>query len=150
MKKRKWMRKVLSAAGCLIVQLLLTGLTVHAGTLYESPYVTFSPDGRAWTFNQALPGGTADGKPVFWYNDGDIVSTGVASRLRAVREGEHYYAVDRTGEVPIGSWRVAHTYAQCIHNLEDYRYFHGIDFGKSACYPGGQDDDSHCSPDLYH
>lgn len=133
MKKRKRMRKILAAAGFLIIQLMLSGLTVHAGTLYESPYVTFSPDGRAWTFNQALPGGTADGKPSFWYHGGDIVSTGVTSRLRAVQEGEHYYAVDRAGEVPVGSWKVECPYAQCIHNMENYRYFHGIDFGKSAC-----------------
>lgn len=122
--------------GCLLLQLAFSGMDAQAaGTVYESPYVTFSPDGKAWTFNQELPEGVVNGKPIFWYKDGYTISTGKVSSLRSLRQGEHYYAVERRGEVPVGAWKVVHPYAQCIHGLSVYpdNYYGGIDFSMSIC-----------------
>lgn len=134
MQKKKWGKRILFGLGCLLLQLSLNGMAAHAaGTLYESPYVTFSPDGQAWTFGQALPEGTSGGQPVFWYEDGYAFSTGIASSLRELKTGEHYYAVERQGEVPVGRWEVVHPHAECIHGLSSYREYHGISFGNTPC-----------------
>lgn len=130
------MSRLMFFAGCFILQLVLWKTEIHAaGTLYESPYVTLSPDRTAWTVSQTLPSGTSDGRPVFWYSNGYCISTGILSSLRELQEGEHYYGVKRQGEIPIGSWKVAHTYAQCIHRLKQYPddYLGGIVYNKTIC-----------------
>ena len=136
MKKMKWISRALFLAGCFILQVSFWKAEAHAaGTLYESPYVTFSPDGKAWTTNQDLPSGTSDGRPVFWYSNGYDISTGILSDLRELREGEHYYGIKRQGEIPVGSWKVVHTYAQCIHRLKQYpdNYLGGIEYSRTIC-----------------
>lgn len=136
MKIKKRMSRLMFFAGCFILQLVLWKTEIHAaGTLYESPYVTLSPDRTAWTVSQTLPSGTSDGRPVFWYSNGYCISTGILSSLRELQEGEHYYGVKRQGEIPIGSWKVAHTYAQCIHRLKQYPddYLGGIVYNKTIC-----------------
>lgn len=53
--------------------LLLSGRTVEAKepeTIYNSPYVTFSPDGMAWTTN-------AGDTNYVWYDVGTAVYTGI-------------------------------------------------------------------------
>ena len=108
--------KYLAAIGLILSALLFPALPAEAAkTVYNSPYVTFSPDGRAWTTN-------AGDKNIQWYPSGETVSTGIASSLRALETGEHYYTKPRTGIVPIGYWRVEWTAAQCIHNDHPYNY----------------------------
>lgn len=97
-------------------------------TIYNSPYVTFSPDGKAWTT-------CAGDRDYTWYDADTRVSTGITSSLRALNTGEHYYKVSRYGEIPIGYWQVSHRPAQCIHNEypEDNDLYHGIQYGRHKC-----------------
>lgn len=78
-------------------------------TIYNSPYVSFSPDGKAFTT-------CAGDQNYTWYaeDDSTTVYTGIKSSLRSLRTGEHYYKVARWGEVPVGSWKVVHRPGQCI------------------------------------
>lgn len=96
-------------------------------TIYNSPYVSFSPDGKAFTT-------CAGDQNYTWYDNGTTVYTGIKSSLRSLRTGEHYYKVARWGEVPVGSWKVVHRPGQCIH--DDYtsdENWHGIQFGTQKC-----------------
>ncbi len=109
---------------------LCLGISVKAAekeTIYNSPYVTFSPDGMAWTTN-------AGDKVVEWYPKGTTVSTGIPSSLRTLEEGEHYYDSYRQGEVPVGRWEVIWQPGRCIHDgypLETD--FHGVHFRRQSC-----------------
>lgn len=98
-------------------------------TIYNSPYVTFSPDGKAWTT-------CAGDRDYTWYDADTLVSTGITSSLRALNTGEHYYKVSRYGEIPIGYWQVSHRPAQCIHNgyPKDNHLYHGIQYGRHKCF----------------
>ncbi len=99
------------------------------GTVYNSPHVTFSPDGLAWTTDQ--------GKTGTWYEHGERVYTGIPSGLSPLREGEHYYLADREGTVPIGYWQVEHRHGTCIHNAypgdERDGLWHGVPVEKHTC-----------------
>lgn len=97
-------------------------------TIYNSPYVSFSPDGKAFTT-------CAGDRDYTWYDADTRVSTGITSSLRALNTGEHYYKVSRYGEIPIGYWQVSHRPAQCIHNgyPEDNHLYHGIQYGRHKC-----------------
>lgn len=113
------------------IAMLLPGQKVDAAakkTIYNSPYVTFSPDGKAWTT-------CAGDRDYTWYDADTRVSTGITSSLRALNTGEHYYKVSRYGEIPIGYWQVSHRPAQCIHNgyPEDNDLYHGIQYGRHKC-----------------
>lgn len=116
---------------CMAILFLLMGISASAAekqTLYNSPYVTFAPDGKAWTTN-------AGEKDYEWYDNGTMVTTGIYSTIRKLQTGEHYYKAERRGEVPIGFWRVEHRPGTCIHDAypgEDLDY-HGIPYGKSKC-----------------
>lgn len=110
---------------------LPAGMTLKADvpqqTIYNSPYVTFSSDGQAWTTN----GGD---KNVQWYGKGETVYTNVTSSLPALNTGEHYY--DRAaGTISVGRWEVDWRHGQCIHNsypMEGQDY-HGISFERNTC-----------------
>lgn len=117
-----------------LVLLQCPTLEVNAAekTIYNSPYVAFSPDGQAWTFREALHTGSTVGKPDYWYARGETIDTGIASGLRSLEEGEHYYARKRDGVIPVGRWEVRYPYAQCIHR-EIYKGFHGIDYRSEHC-----------------
>ena len=97
-------------------------------TIYNSPFVTFSPDKKAWTTN-------AGDRNYVWYDAGTSFSTGIPSSLPKLQTGEHYYRTARVGEIPIGKWQVFHRAAQCIHN--EYpsgpQNFHGIPYGTKKC-----------------
>lgn len=114
----------------LAITMLLPGQKVDAAakkTIYNSPYVTFSPDGKAFTT-------CAGDQNYTWYDYGTTVNTGIKSSLQSLRTGEHYYKVARWGEVPVGSWKVVHRPGQCIH--EGYTIdenWHGIQFGTQKC-----------------
>lgn len=94
-------------------------------TIYNSPYVSFSPDGKAFTT-------CAGDQNYTWYaeDDSTTVYSGIKSSLRSLRTGEHYYKVARWGEVPVGSWKVVHRPGQCIHDgYTSDENWHGIQFG---------------------
>lgn len=125
---------ILWGAVLFLVLLHCPALTVSAAakTIYNSPYVAFSPDGQAWTFQEALSTGSTAGKPDYWYARGETIDTGIASGLRSPEEGEHYYSKKRDGVIPVGRWEVKHPYAQCIHPEKDWR-FHGIGYRADCC-----------------
>lgn len=110
---------------------LPAGMTLKADstqqTIYNSPYVTFSPDGQAWTTN-------AGDKNVQWYRQGETVYTGATSSLPALNTGEHYY--DRAaGMITVGRWETDWRHGQCIHNSypTEGQDYHGVSFGRSTC-----------------
>ena len=106
----------------------LNPLAVRAGgmqTIYNSPYVTFSPDGKAWT-TQA--GDTA----YTWYPQGMSVGTGIPSALHEPGRGEHFYNYTRQGLVPVKKWVVSFQAGKCIHKIYPASY-HGLSFGRRVC-----------------
>ena len=127
--------KYYAVLGFLVMLLFFPALPAEAAkTIYNSPYVTFSPDGKAWTTN-------AGDKNIQWYPYGETVSTGIESKLRALETGEHYYYKPRTGIVPVGYWRVEWAEGQCIHNAyppnEDgalVTQYHGVTFARNNCF----------------
>lgn len=114
-----------------------------AGTMFDSPYVTAweSATRKHWTIKESLPytdygyrytrSGT---RPEYWYESGTRISTGIPSSLRSLERGEHYYSVDRVGEVPVGYWEVKHTSAACIHTGNATGSWEGLTVGDSICY----------------
>lgn len=111
--------------------LLLSGRTVEAKepeTIYNSPYVTFSPDGMAWTTN-------AGDTNYVWYDVGTAVYTGIPPSLRSLNIGEHYYQISREGTIPIGRWEVAHKTGTCIHHgyPPEGTPWHGVAFERYIC-----------------
>jgi hypothetical protein len=124
MKKKS--RFILNFAGCLsLILLIAPTMKAQAKSVYQSPYVTLSPDGQAFTTNYM-------DKNWEHYPNGMTIHTGISSSVRNLVSGEHYYIEERTGNAPIGKWVVRHQYAQCIH--DNYRPvqegFHGVIFGR--------------------
>lgn len=114
----------------LILMGKMYGITAQAGSIYTSPYVSFSPDRQAWTTD-------AGNQNVVWYKaDGsDDVVTGVESSLTELQTGEHYYSYERTGTVPIAKWIVRDPKVNCCHNAYPADgEFHGVDFVMQNCY----------------
>lgn len=95
-------------------------------TIYNSPYVTFSPDGKAWTTN-------AGDTNCVWYNDGTMIPTGISSSLQELETGQHYYRYSRQGEIPVGKWGIRYRAAMCIHSFYPSGDYHGINFGRNIC-----------------
>ncbi len=130
MTKKKHRRLCIATMLVLGIALLLPVRTVQAyekKTIYNSPYVSFSPDGKAWTT-------CAGEKGYRWYEENTVVSTGIKSSLKKPVAGEHYYSVSRMGEVPIGAWKVCWRRAQCIHNAYGRKQgWHGLRFGMAKC-----------------
>lgn len=110
---------------------LLTMMPVfysRADSLYNNPYITFSPDGKAFTTDE-------NNKNTEWYIKGEEVSTGVLSSLRLLKEGEHFYYAVREGNVPISKWEVVWQGAGCCHkNYPFTEYFHGITYNRKVCF----------------
>lgn len=95
-------------------------IQARAETIYDSPYVTFSPDGQAFTTN--------DGdRDVEWYEKGTAIENDIPSNLRELNEGEHYYQKKRHDTVPISRWEVVYQGHTCIHN-NYYEGWHDLDF----------------------
>ncbi|MBR1930040.1 MAG: InlB B-repeat-containing protein [Lachnospiraceae bacterium] len=102
-------------------------LRVQAGSVYDSPYVTFSSTGEAWTTN-------AGDTHYEHYTYGTTVRTGASSTLRNLKKGEHYYSMSRSGTIPIGKWVCEHAKGQCIHNsYPQENSWYGVRFGRQAC-----------------
>ena len=109
--------------------LLAESMSVSAAgkqTIYNSPYVSFSPDKKAWTTN-------AGDANYSWYSYGFTVETGISSSLREPGTGEHFYNYTRQGTVPVGNWVVAHRPATCIHGAIIDTGYHGLNCGRSIC-----------------
>lgn len=94
-------------------------------TVYNSPYVSFSPDGQAWTVNLG-------DKNTCWYPKGETVNTGIVSGLKAPKAGEHYYYRQVEGQAAVGRWVVEHSRGQCIHDEYPPTY-HGVSYGRKSC-----------------
>lgn len=97
-------------------------------TIYQSPYVSFSPDGLAWT--------THAGVTNCEYTEyGTVVSTGITSSLRQLKPGEHYYEKTCVEEIPVGKWQVNHAPGKCIHAAYPPSgvSYHDISFGRQMC-----------------
>ena len=116
----------------LTICLCLIGMW-HAGECAEAgltgnPYITFSPDGNAFTTN-------GDETDTVWYEDGYTVNLGQQSSLRPLQEGEHLYDCIKKERVPVGKWVVHHKEGSCIHRryTED-NYFYGVSFTKNNCF----------------
>lgn len=101
----------------------------NAKTIYDSPYVSFSPDGGAWTTNSKDTDYT-------WYTEGTAVYTGIDSSLAALTEGEHYYNTIRGGDIPIGRWVVVHRSGICTHfkHQSGDSAWHEIPYSKTPCF----------------
>lgn len=114
----------------LIAGMMTCSFTVQAETIYDSPYVSFAPDGKAWTTN-------AGDMDMQWYGDGETVETGISSAVREPEVGEHYYLYNRSGTIPIGKWKVVTPRVDCCHNsyppIID-PHFHGIFYVRHNCF----------------
>lgn len=84
-------------------------------TIYESPYVSFSPDGKAWTTNEG-------DENMKWYPEGMKIETGLESKLVSLQKGEHYYKVEKQGTASVGYWQVIWNAGQCIHGNHTAEY----------------------------
>lgn len=121
---RKWFTIFLLV---LLLGILLNNKMEVQASLEDNPYISFSPDGDAYTTN-------AGDKNYEWYEKGTMVHTGVKSSLRELQEGEHYYSKILSGEITVGVWEVILKRGTCIHT--EYvvgDYFHGISYGTRCC-----------------
>ncbi len=129
MQKRKKKRNLYRALlfwGLCIIGVCCFRQEVQAN-LWENPYVTFSPDGLAFTTN-------AGDRNIEWYQKGYTVYTGEESTLRTPEKGEHLYSVIVTGNVRVGKWIVDNV-GECMHNAGiSISNFHGVEFAKSYCH----------------
>lgn len=116
----------MAALLCMLLAVPFKATAAERQTIYNSPYVTFSPDRKAWTTNARDTG-------YVWYREGTTVRTGISSSLRELRVGEHYYINDLERMVPVGKWVVEHEPAQCIHHIYPNGNYHGINFVSSPC-----------------
>lgn len=99
MGKRKTgaiLRGVLALLACAV-----SSVEARAGTIYDSPYVTFSPDGQAFTTNGGDRG-------IEWYEEGTVIENDIPSSLRELDEGEHYWLKKRRDTVPVSKWEVVY------------------------------------------
>lgn len=119
----KRMAPLLCALFCAI---LLKAVAAERHTIYNSPYVTFSPDGKAWTTH-------AGDTNYVWYPLGMTVYTGIPSSLRELKAGEHYYENSKERMVPVGKWVVTRDTSECIHDTYSNVDFHGIHCGSHFC-----------------
>lgn len=135
-KKRKRIRNkiVLACTWCISAAVIIFCKVVPVtaadavGDVDVFAGVTVSPDGTAWTTDYLDTTNE-------WLNKGYTISTGVASSLRELQTGEHYYTVPATGSINIGKWEVAWPNAQCIHEIALYDNFCGFPIkSDTVCY----------------
>jgi len=124
-KRKRIVEKILLFGSLCIVGGFFFPQEVQAN-LWENPYVTFSPDGLAFTTN-------AGDRNIEWYSKGYTVYTGQESTLRTPEKGEHLYSVIENGNVRVGKW-VADNIGKCVHNAGiSISNFHGVEFAKNYC-----------------
>lgn len=72
--------------------------------------------------------------PSFWETEyRKTITTDNVKTLRDLQVGEHYYHVDRVGEIPIGNWVMEHTPGRCIHSGNQKTAWRGLSIGDSTC-----------------
>lgn len=111
---------------CFVLLFMTFSGKVSAGkTIFDSPYVSFSPDGKAWTTN-------AGDYNMQWYPQGWRIETGLTSQLAELRPGEHYYKKEKYGVASVGYWQVMWQAGQCIHGYHEPEY-HQLQVGSIPC-----------------
>lgn len=106
---KKIMTSIIGAASALLLGGTILASAAPPQTVYNSPYVSWSPDGQAWT----LCRGDRNTKHYPY----TTIYMGISSSMPQPGVVEHYYRVPRTGQAPVGKWVVEHPPAQCIHGL---------------------------------
>lgn len=129
-ERGKWFkgfRFVFSLLAAILFAGMFFPLRPYAGTIYSSPYVSFSPDKQAFTTN-------AGDRGIQWYGE-DLIIRFRTTSMRELRTGEHYYRAQRTRAIPVGYWQVEHKEGACIHNSYPPAgvSYHGISFGRKTC-----------------
>ena len=114
---------------CALVFVFVLAMKTNAQVLLrDNPYITLSPDGKAFTTN-------ADETNTEWYEKGYTVSFKESINLREIVKGEHYYDYIRIDQVPVGKWTVEHAPARCIHSRQfQINSYHGVAFRKEICW----------------
>lgn len=126
MIKINYLKKMLPLLLVLFWAVSSKAVAAEHPSIYNSPYVTFSPDGKAWTVNAGDTNCT-------WYPRGTTVYTGIPSSLRELMPGEHYYENSKERMIPVGKWVVEHENAACIHNTYIDGNYHGLNYGRNRC-----------------
>ena len=123
---KKWLNGI-CLSFVLIAGLFMIGISVQAGTVYDSPYVERSPDGKAFTTN-------FQDKNWVHYDEGTIVDFGTSSSLRNPETGEHEYKKKRIGDIPIEKWKMVFRNGTCCHSAYPKEaYYHGVDYVREPC-----------------
>ena len=133
-RQQLWLLFVLSLCLCAIC-----GRRAQAATIYESPYVNWSPDRTAWTVQESVPytdhwftykrmGFT----PEYWYPKLETYETGIASTLGTPGVGQHLYTYGRTGEIPVGRWVNEWPEAACVHGYTK-DWYRGLPVSPTCC-----------------
>lgn len=106
---------------------LVPGIRIQAHPLQGNSNIGWSPDHKAFTTDA----GEKDYKA---WPRGTVVSTGAKSGLEKLRTGQHYFAAEKSGYIPVKKWEVKYTPGQCIHNSYGIAPgWHGISFHKGNC-----------------
>lgn len=112
---------------CVLLFVSITKVEMPAYAMQEGK-VSISPDGKAFTTN---PGE----KDLPYYEKGYTIETGMKTTLRALKNGEHFYAAQRRGQVPVKKWEVMWEKGTCWHNIYPAgNMYHGVNFGRKRCY----------------
>ncbi len=128
-RRKRWIWALFKSGLLVLAGSLAFCARLSAGNIYDSPYITFSPDHKAFTTNAGV-------QEVEQYSLGTVQETGAKSSLRALQAGEHYYRYTRVKDVPVGFWRVEQSVSLCIHD----QYpplgvsFHQIPFRRDRCF----------------
>lgn len=133
MKEKYWMKMFVEIVAVALMPFVLPiSAEAAAKTIYNSPYVSFSPDEKAWTTNA---GDKGNGTDMWDYNYLEPVETKIKFQISALNPGEHYYKIKRTGQIPISYWKVSLRDAQCIHDKypSEGESYHGILFERHSC-----------------
>lgn len=124
MKAGRSLLLLIGAVVGVVFGLFAVPAAAQARTIYDSPYVTFAPDGKAWTTNAGDQNITSE--------TGEV-TTGIASSVTVLHTGEHYYRYSRSGTVPVGKWQVALRYVNCCHHDYTGADYHGIVYSMHLC-----------------
>lgn len=83
-------------------------------------------DAKTQSWKRALPS--------FWETETNkTYTTGNVKALRDLNVGEHYYHVDRMGEVPVGFWKMDWEPGRCIHGDTQTGSWKGLAVGDETC-----------------
>ncbi len=125
----KWGMRFAAGAAMVLVCCFVMPLSVRAGTIYQSPYVSFSPDKKAFTTNA--------GDTNYQQFPKDFVVNGISGpRGASAGAGQHIFQSARTEDVPVGYWKVEHPRGYCCHDIYPSPAvgFHQIEMGRVRCF----------------